>query len=459
MRQLTAFFVMLAALASQAQSSKLEQYQKHYKKKLSQIEASYKAAAAGIARPYRSAILAGTKAGKVNQAEAQAADLLLKQVASVQKGESPVAALFSKPLAIRESTVRLAKRTAWHKWRKAKDATQSAIYTLDKAYLKRLDALLKKSPDDADVKAERTKIKTAVASRKMLLRASTFKGSGRKLEIKELKLTMVPVKPGSFTMGFDTKKLKEPDGWYPEKPTTKDRKAIRAGIRPLPQESPAHDVKLTDPFWIGKTEVTQRQYQTLMGSSPSFHKQSGLDAPVERVSWQMAQDFCKKLTLHEIKAGRMPFGYVYRLPTEAEWEYCARGGGKGKKEFLFAGSDHPDDVSWHEWNCKKVKGHSRAMFLTHPVAKKKANALGLYDMSGNVSEWCYDRFDKNDKYYSVSPKINPTGGPGQYRVSRGGCVSDFFPAHSITRRCLGLDTQKSYRNGFRVVLAVPVEAF
>ena len=164
-------------------------------------------------------------------------------------------------------------------------------------------------------------------------------------------------------------------------------------------EKPLHQVTLSS-FSIGETEVTQALWLAVMGSNPSYFT-GDLNRPVEKVSWNDCQTFITKL--NQMTGGN------FRLPTEAEWEFAARGGNQSVG-YIYAGSDTPDDVAWFNENSGST---------THPVAQKQANELGLYDMSGNVSEWCSDWYDS--EYYSVSPSVNPTGPESGYqRVSRGG---------------------------------------
>lgn len=169
-------------------------------------------------------------------------------------------------------------------------------------------------------------------------------------------------------------------------------------------EKPAHSVTVSD-FYLAKTEVTQAQWRAVMGSDPPELNFKGCDqCPVESVSWDDVQEFIKKLNA---KTGKK-----YRLPTEAEWEYAARGG--GKQTYTYAGSNTVDEVAWYD---------SNAGSKTHPVSLKKANGLGLYDMSGNVREWCQDRYA--DDYYAKSPSSNPPGPTtGSLRVFRGGSWLD-----------------------------------
>ena len=163
-------------------------------------------------------------------------------------------------------------------------------------------------------------------------------------------------------------------------------------------EKPVHKVRVHG-FYMGKYEVTQGQWRAIMGANPSGFKK-GDNYPVERVSWDDAQKFIRKLNR---KTGKN-----FRLPTEAEWEFTARSGGKKEK---YAGSDSADEVAWY--------GYEKSGESTHPKGEKKPNGLGLYDMSGNVWEWCSDWYGEN--YYNDSPRDNPKGpSSGSLRVIRGG---------------------------------------
>jgi formylglycine-generating enzyme len=167
-------------------------------------------------------------------------------------------------------------------------------------------------------------------------------------------------------------------------------------------EKPIHSVTVKS-FYIGKYEETQKQWQDIMGNNPSYIK--GDNLPVQNVSWNDVQEFIRKLNQREGTN-------KYRLPTEAEWEYAARGGNKSKG-YTYSGSNNLNDVSWYGNNSNRK---------THPVGLKQPNELGLYDMSGNVWEWCQDWYDAN--YYFTSPSNDPKGPQsGTSRVLQGGSSS------------------------------------
>jgi len=173
-------------------------------------------------------------------------------------------------------------------------------------------------------------------------------------------------------------------------------------------EKPAHMVTLSKGFYLQTTEVTQRQWEAVMGTNPSHFK--GPDRPVESVSWEDAQEFLKKLNVKE-KDSR------YRLPSEAEWECACRAGGQEPDE-----AANLDEVAW--WG-KNSNG------ATHPVGQKKPNAWGLFDMRGNVWEWVEDWYDSGA--YANSRRLDPAGpGSGGSRVVRGG---SWRYGYSVYFRC------------------------
>lgn len=189
----------------------------------------------------------------------------------------------------------------------------------------------------------------------------------------------------------------------------------------LDNEFPVHKVTLTKDYYMGETQVTQALWQAVMGKNPSWF--TGNDQrPVECVSWNDCQDFIEQLN-------RIT-GEHFRLPTEAEWEFAARGGNESKG-CRYAGSNDLDEVVWYCGNSN---------LQTHQVATKQPNELGLYDMSGNVYEWCADWFGKD--YYQTSPDVDPQGpASGLFRVLRGGSW------HSIARLCRLSGRSRNYPEG------------
>ncbi|WP_051294877.1 SUMF1/EgtB/PvdO family nonheme iron enzyme [Maridesulfovibrio bastinii] len=176
-------------------------------------------------------------------------------------------------------------------------------------------------------------------------------------------------------------------------------------------EKPVHEV-CVDGFWLGKYEVTQAEWQRVMGNNPSHFK--GDRNPVETVSWNDAQEFIKRMNAKG--------NGTFRLPTEAEWEYAARSGGRDE---TYAGGNDVDRVAWYNGNSGKK---------THPVGTKAPNGLGLYDMSGNVCEWCQDWYNKNA--YSQHSRQNPIySGGGFDRVYRGGGWSSYAWGVRAANRC------------------------
>ncbi len=243
--------------------------------------------------------------------------------------------------------------------------------------------------------------------------AQTFTAGG-------VSFKMITVVGGTFTMGAD-------------------------GSDSYDNERPAHQVTLSS-YSIGETEVTQALWQAVMGSNPSYYNRNGnsevgsyhfgdygtdLQRPVEYVSWNDCQTFITKLN--------QLTGANFRLPTEAEWEYAARGGNKSKG-YKYSGSNSVSDVAWHKYNSGAQ---------THPVAAKAPNELGLYDMSGNVFEWCQDWHER----YSSDAQTNPTGPTtGSDRVGRGGDLSGDTKGCRVTYRFhWGVDIHGN-NLGFRLAL-------
>jgi formylglycine-generating enzyme required for sulfatase activity len=253
---------------------------------------------------------------------------------------------------------------------------------------------------------------------------------GKAWTVPDLGISMLPLPAGSYTQGDDQ------------------------GLR---WEKPAHQVKLTKSFWMSHSEITNAQFRTFLrltrydGSKQAdgdylrhFEGSDGGQAagelPVVFVSWHSAMAFCAFVTATEKAAGRLPDGLVYRLPTEAEWEYACRAGGDDDA------AGELEDMAWFDKNSGGK---------THPVAGKKANSFGLHDLYGNVFEWCLDYKDE----YPAAAQTDPTGPvDGDRRVVRGGGW------YSPARHCRAAyrsdypPERTSFDLGFRIVLASAVTA-
>lgn len=218
---------------------------------------------------------------------------------------------------------------------------------------------------------------------------------------------MIAVKGGTFTMGATSEQGSDADS----------------------DEKPTHQVTLSD-YCIGETEVTQELWQAVMGSNPSYFI-GNLQRPVEYVSWNECQEFIKKLN--------QLTGKTFRLPTEAEWEYAARGGSQSQG-YKYAGSNTIDDVAWYTNNSSST---------SHPVKQKQPNELGLYDMSGNVWEWCQDWYDS----YSSTPQTNPAGpSSGSHRVNRGGSWGSNAGDCRVSNRDDNTPSNRNISLGLRLAL-------
>ena len=232
--------------------------------------------------------------------------------------------------------------------------------------------------------------------------------SSQTFTVNGVSFDMIAVEGGTFTMGATAEQAS--DAYSDEKPT--------------------HQVTLSS-YYIGKTEVTQELWQAVMGSNPSGF--SGANLPVEKVSWEDCQIFIA--ILNELT------GKYFRLPTEAEWEYAARGGSKSQG-YKYSGSNTVDDVAWYPSNSSSK---------THPVATKAPNELGIYDMSGNVLEWCSDWYSSS--YYSSSSQYNPTGpASGSRRVYRGGSWGSSARLCRVSYRDYNGPSYRFYNLGLRLAL-------
>ena len=201
-----------------------------------------------------------------------------------------------------------------------------------------------------------------------------------------------------------------------------------------PNEKPLHNVTISKPFAIGKTEVTQEQWYAVMRDRPSYFSGCDDTCPVEQVSWNDVQAFIKKLNATT--------GKKYRLPSEAEWEYACRAGNQQE----YCGSDNPDSVSWNGSNSGSF------LFKTpHPVAKKQANAFGLYDMSGNVWEWVEDSYHEN---YIDAPEDGSAWTNGAMHVLRGGSWGKEPEYVRAAVRSMFSDNYRDFSYGFRLALTL-----
>ena len=242
-------------------------------------------------------------------------------------------------------------------------------------------------------------------------------------------MKLILIKPGKFIMGVPKTEMNDDNKEPGEREET-------ARI----DEDP-HDVEITQPFYMGKTEVTQAEYEKVMGKNPSHFK--GDNLPVERVSWYDAKEFCAELSKKE--------GKLYTLPTEAEWEYACRAG--TTTTYHFGNVASADKANYDARKVFPPKKGQLGVFRdkTTPVGSFPANNWGLKDMHGNVWEWCEDWYSV--AYYRVSPKQDPPGpSEGTSRVMRGG--SWFYEPSSCRAayRTAFRPDIRSYNIGFRVVM-------
>ena len=230
-----------------------------------------------------------------------------------------------------------------------------------------------------------------------LLAVPAFAGQPQDVKTNHIGMTLVFIPAGSFLMGSP----------YDEEWRQEDEKP--------------HQVRIEQGFYMSATEVTQAQWTAVMGVNRSFHKGDSL--PVEKMSWKEAVDFCARLSRLE--------GQTYRLPTEAEWEYACRA---GRAESF---SDDLSEVAWFSMNSGGE---------THPAAKKKPNDWGLFDMLGNVSEWCADDYLAD---YTAGPNSKKQA---RSKVIRGGAFDTFPPGCRAAARTAGPAAYKYTQTGFRVVM-------
>jgi formylglycine-generating enzyme required for sulfatase activity len=249
----------------------------------------------------------------------------------------------------------------------------------------------------------------------------------RNFKIDDLNFEMVFVQGGTFIMGCTS----DPNDCFEN-------------------EEPTHSVTLSD-FYLGKWQVTQQLWKKVMGTTISqqrnlldsiftfpFHGEGGL-YPMYYINYMECEEFCEKL--NQLLSKQLPEGYKFALPSEAQWEYAARGG-KKSKGYLYSGSDKIGNIAWYEELSNEQ---------THEVGTKKKNELGIYDMSGNLWEWCVDWFD--GEYYNYSPSTDPTGPSyGYFRALRGGSWRSIAQGCRTSCRYRSSPNERASNCGLRLAL-------
>lgn len=244
----------------------------------------------------------------------------------------------------------------------------------------------------------------------------TEEANGIRFTLNGVEFKMITVEGGTFTMGHDNRQ---------------------------PNEKPEHQVTLST-FWIGETEVTQPLWQAVMGNNPS-RSNWGDNYPVENVTWKICHEFVERLTAMMHEAG-MPQEWEFRMPTEAQWEFAAKGGNKSKG-YTYAGSNTLSEVGWNLNDGRK----------SHPVRQKRPNELGIYDMSGNVYEWVADYFSP----YTSEPQTDPCNltriNSSRQVIKRGGSFwyNDAY-RYTCTYRYAYYENVTDESIGFRLALVRPI---
>jgi formylglycine-generating enzyme required for sulfatase activity len=203
-----------------------------------------------------------------------------------------------------------------------------------------------------------------------------------------------------------------------------------------------HAVTLTHDYWLGKYEVTQGEFSAVMGKNPS-HFTGDTNRPVEKLTFFDAEAYCAELSKREQKAGHLPPGYEYRLPSEAEWEYACRAGTTN----LFSFGDAATNADQYAWTMENSDG------TTHPVGQKRPNSWGLYDMHGNVWEWCSDWFAP----YPATELTDPAGpASSKFKVFRGGGWNQAIEFARTRNRFMMSPSNGIHFVGFRLALGQPL---
>ncbi len=232
-----------------------------------------------------------------------------------------------------------------------------------------------------------------------------------------MKLVLIP--PGEFMMGSADSDKKADD-----------------------DEKPQHRVTISRPFYMGETEVTQGQWKAVMGTEPWKDKsyvKEGTNYPATFVSWEDAVEYCRRLSERD--------GREYRLPTEAEWEYACRGGRTSQYSF------GNDESALGRYGWFKENAWDKDEKYAHLVRQKLANPFGLFDMHGNVMEWCSDWY--GEKYYGESPSVDPAGpNDGEDRVNRGGCWGNSARCSRSACRGRNAPSNRGTLTGFRLVSVI-----
>jgi formylglycine-generating enzyme required for sulfatase activity/serine/threonine protein kinase len=306
----------------------------------------------------------------------------------------------------------IAKAKDEEAWEAAKKQNTIKSY---QGYLTAYQNGLYKSEANIAIASIEAYLKSEAGRKKLAQEQAKEKLKSLPSSLQRLLASFVYVKGGSFTMGCTSEQMDCEDGVH---------------LISNYEVTYPHSVTLSS-FNIGKYEVTQSQWQEVMGTNPSKFKGCA-ECPVEKVSWYDIQEFIRKL--------QNATGKRFRLPTEAEWEFAARGGNRSRG-YQYAGSNSIGSLAWYDGNSG---------YKTHPVGQKQSNELGLYDMSGNVLEWCSDWYDAD--YYDSSPSTSPKGpSSGAYRVLRGGSWNYEASYCRVVYRGSNEPSNRSSDNGFRVV--------